>query len=59
MNIKYSHSWTAISSVLFAVQFCGQAPGSEGQLYEAPAGGHNDQDGGARKGVHEEQATSN
>ena len=40
---------------MFAVQFRGEAAGSEGELDEASAGGDDDQDGGARQGIHEGQ----
>ena len=42
-----------------SVQLRGQAPGSEGQLDEAAAGGDHDQDGRARKGIHEGQTEGN
>ena len=46
--------WDFVAS-LFAVQFRWEAAGSEGELDEASAGGDDDQDGGARQGVHEGQ----
>ena len=41
---------------LFPVQLRGEAAGSEGELDEAAAGRHHDEDGGARAGVNAEQA---
>ena len=42
--------------VIFAVQFRWQIARSEGKFNEASARRNNDQDGGARKGIHEGQA---
>ena len=44
-----------ISHRFFAVQFRGEAAGSEGELDEASAGGDDDKDGGTRQRVHEGQ----
>ncbi len=46
----------SLSFMYFSVQLCWEASGPQGQLDEAPAGGDDDQDGRAGKGVHEEQA---
>ena len=46
----------AITRILFPVQFRGKAAGSEGELDEAAAGRHHDEDGCARQGIHAEQA---
>ena len=44
-----------LSLRFFAVQFRGEAAGSEGELDEASAGGDDDKDGGTRQRVHEGQ----